>query len=197
MRLFCLVLFASLLLASSAWSQDTPPDSPDFEAGDRALLFQIGPNLDLSGLNSTVALKRHRSATSARRFSLGVQGELSGSDAQDRQALAVFVNYLFLAYSRSRTQVHLYYGLGPTAGFRYQDFSDERGNEAERVSLDIGLAGVLGVEWRVHEAIGLTGEYNSILVGTYEHQSSAGGDVDLYGVALRSNGARLGLSVYF
>ncbi|MEM6783358.1 MAG: hypothetical protein AAF624_06445 [Bacteroidota bacterium] len=53
------------------------------------------------------------------------------------------------------------------------------------------------MQCRVNEAIGLTGEYGSLLVGTHESQSNGDDDTDLYGVALRSIGARLGLSVYF
>lgn len=215
-----LLLAALVAAAPAAQTDDTP-----LEPGAHALLFQIGPSLDLQSFSGgTISLKWHESETRARRLGLTLSADADFRDddaegfepsrVENRQSVSARTGLLFLTYRRSRTPVYLYHGLGPVGGVSFdrieQDLSgdlsgDTNGAIRTAVSADLGLGGAVGVEWVVAPAISLTGEYTTSLTGRYTriHNSAQffgeerESSADGFGLSLRPGGARLGLSVYF
>lgn len=188
----------SLVLAIAPALAQTDDDTP-IRAGARALLFQVGPDLTLSGFDgAALSLRWHGSATRATRVGLTLNARAEGGDDVDEQFAALGVNAVFLTYRRSRTPVYLYHGFGPTGSVSLvrREFRDQ---EQGFVRASAGVLAVVGVEVPVTSAVSLSGEYGLSLEGTYQHQERGpdGDDVTLLGVALGSRGARAGLSVYF
>lgn len=142
-------------------------------------------------------MKWHSDSTAARRLALTVDGDLIFSDERSRQVLQLDGEFLRFTYTRSRTPVYLYRGVGPTAGFRFG--RQEIGNLSDTsVEAHIGAAGALGVEWLVTSSIGLLAEYHGALVLTFGRREPAGReDFYEYGLRIDSRGARAGVSVYF
>ena len=173
------------------------PESP-IQAGGKALLFQV-PSLSLSAFGgATISAKWHPSATAARRASLTVAADLSTAEDRGRQNANFDFDLLFLKYSRTRTPVYLYHGLGPTAMFRINRQTIEDGPSLTIFQSGLGVGAVLGVEWIVAPAIGLVGEYISSLFLTYSRRPTSSDEtVGEYGVTLQARGARAGISVYF
>lgn len=190
-------LLALLLATPLALAQPTPPDAgpTPLEEGARALLFQVGPDLNLLGLDGgTISYKRHASEERAVRLGVTVSGtvDVDFDSDTDREQLSVQATALSLRYRRSRTPVYLYTGFGPTGGVQVFR-ADGVGNPSDAVlDLRAGLAGVVGVEWIVAEAIGITGEFGQEL--TLGGQI---GGVDALRVRFVPRGARLGVAVYF
>jgi len=173
------------------------PESP-IQAGGRALLFQV-QSVSLSAFGgATMSAKWHPSPTVARRASLTVDGDLATAEDRGRQRVNFDFDLLFLKYSRTRTPVYLYYGLGPTAMFRIDRQTQDVGPSHTNLQSGLGVGAVLGVEWIVAPAIGLVGEYISSLFLTYSRRPvSSDETVGEYGVRLQPRGARAGVSVYF
>lgn len=184
------ILYPTTLAAQTA---ETP-----IQAGGRALLFQI-QSLSLNSFGgATISAKWHPSATVARRASLTVDGDLATAEDRGRQRVNFDFDLLFLKYSRTRTPVYLYYGLGPTAMFRINRETQDVGPSRTNLQSGLGVGAVLGVEWIVAPAIGLVGEYISSLFLTYSRRPvSSDETVGEYGVRLQPRGARAGVSVYF
>ena len=189
------VLSALALTAPLASAQDADDDTP-IRAGARALLFQVGPDLTLSGFDgAALSLKWHRSAARATRVGLSLNARAQGGDDFDEQFAGLGANAVFLTYRRSRTPVYLYHGVGPTASLSLvrREFQDQ---DQGLVRASAGALAVVGVEWPVASAISLVGEYGLALEGTYERRESET-DGDVFGVSLNSRGGRAGVSVYF
>ena len=225
MRLLTAVVV--VLAAPLAAQPAATPDSSPFEEGDQALLFQIGPDLDFGSFaGSVLSYKWHQSPTKARRiglsgfFDVGVEDQAAGGGEVDQgtnyQRGHVGLSLVSLTYRRGETPVVLYHGVGPTvSGFVSRNESEARraddafAEETVQTSFEAqaGLAGVLGVEWPVADAIGLIGEYGVSLTGRYRRtrltQTSPPDGVettlstDGYGLQFGSSGAKLGVSVYF
>jgi hypothetical protein len=192
-----LLVPALVLLCAPLAAQPTgaPEDTP-LREGARALVFQVGPDLTLGGLDGgTVAYKRHRSEARALRVGVTVDAsaEVDFDNDADRERVALSATALGLRYRRSRTPVSLYTGFGPTGQIIAQRVDGGAGPSTSVVDLSLGLAGVVGVEWVVAEAIGVTGEYGqALLVG-----GRVGDGGDVLRLEARPRGARLGVSVYF
>ena len=185
------ILLAFLVLAPLAHAQDR--DTPRTE-GARALLFQIGPELTFRALGgASLGYKRHVSPERALRLGITVQADtefiFDDVDA-NRQNLILSVSALPLRYRQTDSPVALYTGLGPTATVRFDRF-DNDSDPQSRLSVGGGAAGVIGVEWDVAEAIGLTAEYGQTLTMEYTDDPSR------LAIRFAPMGARLGASVYF
>ena len=126
------------------------------------------------------------------------------------------LSLVYLTYRRGGTPVVLCHGVGPTvSGFVSRNESDTGSADDAfaqgtiRTSFEVraGVAGVLGVEWPVADAISLVGEYGVSLTGSYRRdrltQTSRpdGGEatqsIDGFGLQFAPTGAKLGVSVYF
>ena len=192
-------------------------------------MFQVGPDLDFDSFaGSVLSYKWHQSPTQARR--IGVSGFLDVSVGDEEQTSdggesgrttnsqqgSVSLSLVSLTYRRGDTPVVLYHGVGPTvSGFVGRNESDTGSADDTfaqgtiRTSFEVraGVAGVLGVEWPVADAISLVGEYGVSLTGSYRldrlTQTSRpdGGESalssDRFGLQFDPSGARLGVSVYF
>ena len=217
------------LLAAPLAAQ--PDDSP-IQAGADALLFQIGPDFEIDSFTgSIISYKWHQSSTRARRigvsgyFDVGVEDreQNTGVAGQNQevnfQVASVGANFVPLTYRRGDTPVYLYHGFGPTATafFRRYETDTESGSDQtgsgsieNQAEVHAGLAGVVGVEWPVSEAISLVGEYGATLTGRYSQSrrtyrsppgdpesAQAGDSSTRLSVGLSQTGARFGVSVYF
>jgi hypothetical protein len=214
------LLLAVFLAAAPAAQTDAEPDVPVIGPGARALLFQAGPDLTLGPFGgSTISIKRHQTETRARRLGLTValSAEAGGGDfdtggndvdtSENSQFVGLGLNLLSLRYRRSRTPVYLYRGFGPSGSLTVQrrefDVEEEFGPR-DQVSAfyraELGVTGVVGVEWVVTGPLSVLGEYATSLEGTYTRRTSTSGDrgqtTNQFGVAVQPR-ARFGVSVYF
>ena len=201
------VLALLVLVAPPALAQDAEDDTP-LRAGARALVFGIDPTAGLTGFGGTVGVKWHESEARATRLALTTNGLVLFGDDRDEQSVSLGSSVVFLRYARPRTEVYVYHGFGPTASVFYRRSAFEGGDQSASnaaLSVELGVAGVLGVEWPVSSAISLTGEYGVSLQATYRYQESEqqsgdetfGGSNGAFGAALSSRGASAGVSVYF
>lgn len=182
---------ALLLLSPLAHAQER--DSPRIE-GAKALLFQVGPDLTLNSFGgASLAYKRHTSAERAIRVGVTALAEAEaglGDADGNRQTLNLSASVVPLRYRETGSPVALYTGIGPTATIQYNRSS--AGNTTSYgLGVGGGAVGVIGVEWDVADAIGLTAEYGQSLTLQYVDGP------DLLRVRFAPTGARLGVSVYF
>ncbi|WP_412060369.1 hypothetical protein [Rubrivirga sp. IMCC45206] len=188
-RFVALLAFLVAAPLASAQSADTP-----LEEGARALVFGVN-GFDLSPLDGgSLGLKWHRSEERAVRLGVTVAAQAQavfGND-QNAQVLSASATLMPLRYRRSRTPIYLYTGIGPTGRVDFRRVAEGIRPSETSSMVGAGLAGVVGVEWIVAEAIGITGEYGQevMLEGEFF------GD-ERVRLSVRPRGVRLGLAVYF
>ncbi|MEM1056998.1 MAG: hypothetical protein AAGI52_15855 [Bacteroidota bacterium] len=189
-RLLLVALVLSLLVP---FAQAQERETPRAE-GARALLFQIGPNVNLRSLDgATLSYKRHTSAERALRVGVTANAFadfVTEDGGGDRQIVDLAATLLALRYYTSDSPVALYTGIGPVATFRF-DRVVSGDQTVSGVSGGGGVAGLVGVEWTVAEAISLIAEYGQSLTVEYADNP------DTVRVRFFPTGARLGVSVYF
>ncbi len=186
-------LLALLTLVLAAPAVGAQPDTP-LEDGARALILGVD-GADLTRLNSgSLGLKWHRSEERAIRLGVTVAAEAQavfGNDSNS-QLFSASATLIPLRYRRSRTPIYLYTGIGPTGRLALRRVDVENQLSQATASISAGLAGVVGVEWIVAEAIGITGEYGQELVLQGDFA-----DDEVVRLSFRPRGVRLGLAVYF
>ncbi|WP_412068265.1 hypothetical protein [Rubrivirga sp. IMCC43871] len=188
-RLVALLALIAAVPIASAQSADTP-----LEEGARALVFGVN-GFDLTPLDGgSLGLKWHRSEERAVRLGVTVNAaaEATFGDDQNAQVLSASATLTPLRYRRSRTPIYLYTGIGPTGQLTFRRVDTETQPTQTFTTIGAGLAGVVGVEWIVAKAIGVTGEFGQQLL--IEGQFFEDETVRL---SFRPTGIRLGLAVYF
>ena len=226
------VLVGCLLCTGVAFSQspDEKPVKNSLVKGAWALQFQINNDFDLNSFNgSTFSLKKQTSPGAAWRMGVSLALSFSDSDQiqsngieeipreSDQNSQTVDLTLQKVFYPNPNSRINLYYGLGPRGYYRHthskqlRDVSDSTSTETINTqnNWEIGVAGVLGVEWFVTKNISLLGEYGSSLM--YEHykthneQTSVRPDetrvlwneTTSKGVSFEASAVKFGLSVYF
>jgi hypothetical protein len=141
--------------------------------------------------------------------------EIPRESKQNAQTVDLTLQRVF--YPNPDSKINLYYGLGPRGYYRHthskqlRDMTDSTSTETINTlnNWEVGVAGVLGVEWFVTKSISLLGEYGSSLM--YEHNKSRGEQTQVRpdgtrvlwnesttkGVSFGASAVKFGLSVYF
>lgn len=225
-------LIGILLSVGAAYSQGSnePPVKNSLVKGAWALQFQINNDFDLNSFNgSTFSLKKQTSPGAAWRLGLSLALSFSDSDRMqssgglespsesDANSQTIDVTLQRVFYPNPGSRVNLYYGLGPRGYYRHtwakqlRDMTDSTSTETinKLNNWEVGVAGVLGVEWFVTKNISLLGEYGSSLM--YSHDKVRGEqtlvrpdgtrvnatETKTNEVSFGASAVKLGLSVYF
>ena len=213
-RIACAAAFMAACAVPAAAEREN-----SLEAGAWALQFSVqGDLITVSSFDGGLALKRHFSPGSALRMSVAAhasdtgQEYTGGGDSEaEYDAAGVQVGVLYQRYVDPDADAHLYWGVGPFAGWAGDSFERMQGdtltssNEADWWS--VGLDAVLGVEWFATRVISFHAEYigsaqftrqkdsaelleNGVVVDSQERT------VDRWSIA-EGGAVRFGLSVYF
>lgn len=183
------------------------------QQGSCALQYGVGSNFNLGSLlGSTISFKKHISDSHAWQVGLGVRADFSSGEYVDadrnyiQQSFAVIAHYLVypLLTERSGETIHFFYGAGPEITWNRSTESIDREQNDRDVSENrwsIGVSGVVGTEWFVHERISLSASYRSVLGFRRESTDIEGENVEdagsRNGLSLSSHGVLFGVSVYF
>jgi opacity protein-like surface antigen len=97
-----------------------------------------------------------------------------------------------------------YWGLGPTAGYRYsrQEYSSPPSGDFRSHDWSAGVAGVLGAEWQATEGLSLLAEYGLTAAYSWQKEERRDDEGELRetrtkSVRVDSREVRLGLTVWF
>ena len=229
MSLTC--IFAALLIFVmsaniSAQSRFKSTKTP-IQKGVWAMQFEINQDFDLSSFQGAmISVKKHTSRSKAWRLGLDINTSLSENDSQniyndstvgwsdgesDRYSFDINLQRIF--YASPRAKVSLFYGFGPSAGYTYsKNKSTSKTPTSNRLSItktktfDVGLVGVLGVEWFFSKNMSLLGEYGADIIYLWSKnertQTNPNGDITYSkGTSKRFDFdnilVKFGLSVYF
>jgi len=171
------VVIISLIMCSFIYSQE------DTTCAKYALSFGIGNNFTLRNFDMDIAVKKIIDQTHQLRLFLSpslsntnqeneTTGSLSGSDNKSlRYSLGIGADYLWILLKNE--DIHMFGGTG--LEFSYgnvhekvtstSNMGDKSTNERNSPFINIGLRGILGVEWMVSKKIGIHSEY--LLTGSY------------------------------
>jgi hypothetical protein len=207
--------------------------------GSWSVQFSVQPNFTLgSYAGSTLSAKRHLGNGHALRFGVTLSGGTrsdgianttadtlatnSRSSDADGNSWTIGLGGTYLWYSQAESPIHVYGGAGPSASWsrghdqRTQSLSSGQppniqaiDDETTSHAWQVGVAGVLGVEWLVARRVGLIAEYGSSL--SYTALESTRNATFKTGSASTTNrdeqtshrwdfsgsGGRLGVSAYF
>lgn len=204
-----------------------------YRAGASALEFAVGPNFTLSSFSGgTLSYRRHVSESAAWRIGMTLNARSGDSDrdlrspdtlsspplTQEREfgTLGVAVTAQRLWFAGGSSPVHVYVGLGPSAGV-FRDDSDLHGEtrltdttvvetiHAERRDWFVGVAGVLGVEWFMTRSLSLVADYGaSVDWQSFSRSTTRTGgastqqdDEDGHVFGISSNGVHFGVAAWF
>jgi len=207
--------------------------------GSWSVQFSVQPNFTLgSYAGSTLSAKRHLGNGHALRFGVTVGGATrsdvtanttadtlvtnSRSLDADGNSLTIGVGGTYLWYSQASSPLHVYWGAGPSASWsrghdqRTQTLSSGQppniqtlDDEITSHGWQVGVAGVLGVEWLVAHRVGLIAEYGSALsytaskstrnatANTSSTSVTNQDEVTSHRWDFSGSGGRLGVSAYF
>jgi hypothetical protein len=164
------VLIVSIILCSTLFAQ---------EQNKYALSFGIADNFQLSSFNGQIAAKKIINDTHQLRVFLSPSFSANNSDSNTESEEAMKTFYFSLGigadYLRiliKNNKINLF--AGPGLGISFQsNKSEHRDNTIKSTSvdnrIDLALRGVLGVEWKVTNQIGIHCEY--LLIGAYIRNS--------------------------
>lgn len=224
--LLSLVVFVLIPVVFAQETEDT--ESSPLSEDSRAFQFRITDNFNLSSFNgSAFSYKWHKSESSARRFGISFNNRYQHVDDSDindnnesteneseatRLHFNITVNYDWIHYPDTDSEIRFFYGYGPAIGtrlIRNNNETDDRNTSDQTIQGTIGAAGFSGVEWFFHRSMSLHAEYRAGISFTYERfdsetDPSEDSSViereqtrDNTTVELRSRGVRFGISVYF
>ncbi len=221
--------FAILVLIPAAIAQENEdPESSSLTEDSRAFQFRITDNFNLTSFNgSAFSYKWHKSESNARRFGISFNNRYQHVDDSvindndestenesetTRLYFNITVNYNWIHYPDTDSEIRFFYGYGPAIGtrlIRNNNEKDDRNTSDQTIQGTIGAAGFSGVEWFFHRSMSLHAEYRAGISFTYERFDSKTDPSedssiiereqtrDNTTVELRSSGVRFGISVYF
>ena len=189
--------------------------------GKWALQFQITHNFTLDAFQGSVlSAKYHSSAQNAWRAGLGFEFDSSTSErttadagvedpplssANSQQAVQLDLQYL--RYANPDAKVQFLFGGGPLAGYGsrssegYEDGVSRGRQENDR--WNVGVSGVLGVEWFVASRVSIHAEYGvefvyaKTTVTTKNDLLDTEGSQDTEGWGIGPRDVLFGVSAYF
>jgi hypothetical protein len=208
-----LVIVTSLIMCSLMFAQDSTKHN-------WALSFGIANDFRLTNFNMDIAVKKiiddeHQlrlflsPRISTRNQDQSTTGSTTGDKNDDfSYSLGIGGDYLWILINEE--DINMFGGTGlvftygndnnkSTSTFDSGTGPNENSNETNTPSINVGIRGTLGVEWKVSEKIGIHSEY--LLTGSYnwyksEHKSSING-VDNPTVITKTSGISLGTGVLF
>lgn len=152
---------------------------PETSRGDWALMFQIDKNFTLKDFSGAlISFQKKLSDRNAIRWGLNLNGGYSEQRNNPNQKtttgdahIGVSMNYLW--YAHISNNIRFYYGLGPLVAFGYNHSKNSQNSgvnvtKQTRLTEEVGLNGVAGVEWFVRQRISLLAEYIPALTGQYQ-----------------------------
>ena len=183
------------------------------DTGDWALMFQIDKNFTLKNYSGAlISFQKNLSNRNAVRWGLNLNGGYNQQKNSPTQKtttgkfhIGVSMNYLW--YAHVYKHIRFYYGLGPVVAFGYdhtRNSQNSGANVTEQSTLteEVGVDGVVGVEWFVRPRISLLAEYVPSLTGKFQSTVNKG----TFNPRTKTSGAdihlgplpvRFGVSVYF
>jgi hypothetical protein len=223
------VVVTLMLVACSLIVAQTEPVSPLTDSS-RAVMCQIGSDFTLQSFQGLgLQYKYHYSALTALRF--GISLSMSGNKTENNDnyiysdtttssttegivyhAYNTRVQALIIKYLEPKTDIHLFFGAGPTVAYAWSNQSDGRSNSTSTIeyhseTFSAGLVGVAGTEWFATRTISLFAEYDASLYYSHTSQrNSSYNSSPVYNSSyeavrnswnLSNDGIRMGLSLYF
>jgi hypothetical protein len=220
-----LFLFIQPAISQEAVSQ---PEKPTNEASYKwALLFQVTDDYFLTSFQgSSFSIMRNLSATRHIRLFLTLSGSVSDTDYKNntsinrgdtRNSIYYQIGCYYIMNRLSNDSFVPYIGAGPVLSFNYykQEYDDSYTNNSKstskNITLGIGAAGILGVEWFVKKNVSLLAEYSGGLAYNYTKSESKSeqkndngqyvlmnkNEIDTNEFDFNSSSVRVGLSIYF
>lgn len=202
----------ALFACPSAYAQSD--DAPDIE--DRwALQFGVTPNFTLGDFQgSLISAKKQDDERRAFRFGLEFDVQVSRMNTdrdvnpdteRDRNSQFINATAQWIRYPVHEGDFRAYWGLGPTIGLgrdaSSQEMSDmtngSDSDDDDRLNLNGGAIGVLGVEWFLRSRLSLSAEYRAGLSYQYVRRDQGSTTDTQHAVSLGSRGVLFGVSVYF
>ena len=205
------VIVMSLIMCSSIYSQE------DSTHPNYALSFGIANNFRLDKFNMDIAVKKNidnnhqlRLFLSPRIYTNNTENKTSGINPTSESksfhySMGIGADYLWTLMNNG--DISMFGGTGLV--FTYGNNNDKmtstniNGNksfvERNTPSLNIGIRGILGVEWKVSKKIGIHSEY--LLTGSYNwnktESKSSFNDINNPTITSTSSGISLGTGVLF
>ncbi|GJQ61338.1 MAG: hypothetical protein SCALA702_03910 [Melioribacteraceae bacterium] len=216
------IIFVGLFY-SSIFAQEAEEKKEEVDlSGKFALMFQVGSNFSLRTFEgSTISAKYQISNVSSVRFSLSTNffGDDTKQDAiradtlyskldEERNFSNLDLSIYYLQKLRSFDDIGFYVGVGPFVRLKntftkLNETQPEMQFEGTDINNSYGVSFIVGVEWFVKKNISFLAEYSSsyFYSTSQDYQPSTSytysWNTKSSEWAFSSNGAKIGLSLYF